>query len=119
MKRYNLLTENDLIKGKRYECVSLFGNNPHPRSESIYLDSSGYWSGIPANHTVLTIIDNSVMLVLAKENPERYREIVLGGSYDDGEYNDKWASSSYKDCEEIYPVKNSLEDSPAAAPRFI
>ena len=104
MKRYNLLSNSDLIKNEHYECISLFGNNPNPRSESIFYDKFGYWSGIEENHTILKIIDNSVMIVLAKRNPTRYKEIVLGGSYDDGNFNDKRCRSSYKDCEELYPI---------------
>lgn len=73
-------------------------------SETAYYDKYGNWCGIPDNHTILEIIDNSVMLVLAKENPERYKEIVLGGSYDDGKFNDERCRTSYVDCEEKYPV---------------
>ena len=105
MKRYNLLNENDLIKGEHYECISLWGNNPDPRSEPIFYNRYGQWCGIEDSHMVLEIIDNSVMLVLAKKNPERYKEIVLGGSYDDGKYNNKRCESSYIDCEEKYPVE--------------
>ena len=76
MKRYNLLNEDDLIKGRHYEVVSIIGQNPNPMSETAYYDKYGNWCGIPDNHTILETIDNSVMLVLAKENPERYKEIV-------------------------------------------
>ena len=104
MKRYNLLTEKDLIKGETYEVISLFGNNPNPRSETAYYDKYGYWCGISDNHTILEVIENSVMLVLAKNNFKRYKEIILGGSYEDGKYNDERCRSSYEDCEKIYPV---------------
>ena len=104
MKRYNLLNEDDLIKGRHYEVISIIGVNSNLMSETAYYDKYGNWCGIPDNHTVLEIIDNSVMLVLAKENPERYKEIVLGGSYDDGKFNDKRCRTSYVDCEEKYPV---------------
>lgn len=105
MKRYNLLTEKDLIPNNHYEVVSRFGRNPYPRSEMAFYDNFGQWCGIEESHTILEIIDNSVMLVLAEKRPERYKEIVLGGSYDDGKYNDKGSRSSYKDCEELYPIK--------------
>ena len=62
MKRYNLLNEDDLIKGRHYEVVSTIGQNPNPK------------------------------------------EIVLGGSYDDGKFNDERCRTSYVDCEEKYPV---------------
>jgi hypothetical protein len=104
MKRYNLLKEDDLIKGRHYEVVSTIGQNPNPMSETAYYDKYGNWCGIPDNHTILEIIDNSVMLVLAKENPERYIEIVLGGSYDDGKFNNERCRTSYVDYEEKYPV---------------
>lgn len=105
MKRYNLLTEKDLIPNHHYEVVSLFGRNPNPISEVVFYNKYGEWCGIEESHTILKIIDNSVMLILAKERPERYKEIVLGGSYDDGKYNDKRSQTSYKDCEELYPIK--------------
>lgn len=105
MKRYNLLTEKDLIPNHHYEVVSLFGRNPNPRSEIAFYNRYGEWCGIEESHRILTIIDSSVMLVLAKEKPERYKEIVLGGSYDDGKYNDERSKSSYEDCEELYPIK--------------
>ena len=104
MKRYHLLTEKDLIPNHHYEVVSLFGRNPNPISEVAFYNKYGQWRGIEESHRILTIIDSSVMLVLAKKKPERYKEIVLGGSYDDGKYNDKRSKSSYKDCEEIYPI---------------
>lgn len=104
MKRYNLLNKDDLIKDRHYEVVSIIGRNPNPRSETAYYDKYGNWCGIPYNHTILDIIDNSVMLVLAEENPARYKEIVLGGAYDDGEFNDERCRTSYVDCEEKYPV---------------
>ena len=110
MKKYNLLTEDDLIPNNHYEVISLFGKDPNPRSEVAFYDRYGYWSGIADNHTILEIIDNSVMLVLAKENFERYKEIISGGSYDDGKYNNKRCSSSYEDCEELYPVSKERED---------
>ena len=109
MKRYNLLTKDDLIPNNHYEVISLCGNNPNPRSEVAFYDRYGNWSGIADNHTILEIIDNSVLLVLAKENFERYKEIVLGGSYDDGKYNDERCRSSYEDCEELYPVSKEQE----------
>ena len=103
MKRYNLLTKDDLIRGEYYEVISLWGRNPNPISEMVYYDKYGYWCE-DENHTILEVIDNSVMLVLAKNDPERYKEIVLGGSYDDGRYNDSRCQSSYIDCEEKYPI---------------
>lgn len=106
MKRYCLLNKDDLIKGRRYEVVSAIGQNPNPMSETAYYDTYGNWCGIPDNHTILEIIDNSVMLVLAKENSERYKEIVLGGSYDDGKFNNERCRTSYVDCEKKYPVIN-------------
>lgn len=105
MKRYNLLTEKDLIPNNHYEVISMFGRNPNPRSEVAFYNKYGEWCGIEESHRILEIIDNSVMLVLANKNPKRYKEIVLGGFYDDGKYNDKRSSSSYKDCEELYPIK--------------
>lgn len=103
MKRYNLLNEEDLIKGRYYEVISRFGQNPNPMRETAYYDKYGNWCGIRDNHTILAIVDNSVMLVLAEENPERYKEIVLGGTYEDGEFNDERCRTSYVDCEEKYP----------------
>lgn len=55
-------------------------------------------------------VDNSVMLVLAEENPARYKEIVLGGTYDDGEFNDERCRTSYVDCEEKYPPDYMQEE---------
>lgn len=104
MKKYNLLNNKDLIKGHHYEVVSIFGKNPYPISEMAFYDKFGQWCGIEESHTILEVIDNSVMLVLAKENPERYKEIVLGGFYDDGKYNDRRSRSSYEDCEILYPI---------------
>lgn len=104
MKRYNLLNKNDLIKGRHYEVVSIIGQNPNPISEIAYYDKYGNWCGIPDTHTILDIIDNSIMLVLAKENSTRYKEIVLGGTYDDEKFNDERCKTSYVDCEEKYPV---------------
>lgn len=104
MKRYNLLTEKDLIPNNHYEVVSVFGRNPHPRSEVAFYNKYGQWCGIEESHTILEIIDNSVMNVLAKKNPKRYKEIVLGGYYDDGKYNDERSESSHNDCEELYPI---------------
>lgn len=105
MKRYNLLTEKDLIPNNHYEVVSLIGRNPYPRSEVAFYNKYGQWCGVEENHTILEIIDNSVMLVLAEKRPERYKEIVLGGHYDDEKYNDRRSRSSYEDCEELYPIK--------------
>lgn len=104
MKRYNLLTDDDLIRGQHYEVISLWGRNSNPRWEIAYFDQYGNWCGIEENHTILEVIDNSVMLVLAKENPERYKEIISGGSFDDGKYNDERCSSSYIDCKKKYPL---------------
>ena len=84
--------------------VSLWGKNPNPKSEWAHFDKYGYWSAIDENHIILEVIDNSVMLVLAKKNPNRYKEIILGGSYDDGKYNDERCWSSYINCEEIYKI---------------
>lgn len=109
IKRYNLLTAKDLIPNNHYEVVSLFGKNPNPIREVAFYNKYGEWCGIEKNHTMLAVIDNSVMLILAEKNPERYREIVLGGSYDDGKYNDKRSRTSYEDCEKLYPL-DELED---------
>lgn len=106
MKRYTLLNENDLIKGRHYEVVSIIGRNPNPMSEIAYYDKYGYWCGIPDNHTILEVVDNSIMLILAKESPERYKEIVLGGTYDDGKLNDERCKTSYVDYEKKYPVED-------------
>jgi hypothetical protein len=98
MKRYNLLTEGDLVKGEYYECITLFGNNPHPRSETIFYDRYGNWC-VETSHVILEVMEDSVMRVLKKQNPNRYLEIINGGSYEDGKYNDERCKSSYNDCE--------------------
>ena len=107
MKRYNLLTDDDILRGHSYECITLWGRNPNPRRENMFYSRQGDWCE-DDTHTILAVIDNSVMLVLAKEKPERYKEIVLGGSYEDGKYNDKRCCTSYVDCEEKYPVCDDL-----------
>lgn len=53
MKRYNLLNEDDLIKGRYYEVVSTIGRNPNPMSETAYYDKYGNWCGIPDNHMMM------------------------------------------------------------------
>lgn len=106
MKRYKLLTENDLIRGQYYEVISYRGKNPNPISEIVFFDQYGDWC-LADNHRMIAVIDNSIMHVLAKKNPERFREILLGGSYEDGEYNNERCASSYIDCEEYY--KSILE----------
>ena len=50
MKRYNLLKEDDLIKGRHYEVVSTIGRNPNPMSETAYYDKYGNWCGIQKYH---------------------------------------------------------------------
>ena len=47
MKRYNLLNEDDLIKGRHYEVVSTIGQNPNPMSETAYYDKYGNWCVFP------------------------------------------------------------------------
>lgn len=98
MTRYNLLTESDIIKGKEYECICLVGNNPTPQNINVFYDKYGHWHNAD-NNTILEVVENSVMLVLAKENFDRYQQIVKGGKYEDGVYK-----SHYYDCEELYPV---------------
>lgn len=56
MKRYNLLNEDDLIKGRHYEVISIIGVNSNLMSETAYYDKYGNWCGIPDNHTVLEIM---------------------------------------------------------------
>jgi hypothetical protein len=97
VKRYKLLTDADLLKGNYYECISLWGNNPNPRRESVYYDRYGNWC-VENTHTILEIIDNSVMFVLARENPKRYKEIINGGSYEDGKYNDERCENILQRC---------------------
>lgn len=103
MKRYNLLTTEDLIRGESYECITLWGNNPNPRRESVLYNKQGSFQ-LPDDHRLLEVIDNSVMLVLARRRYERYKEIVCGGYHEDGEYNNERCSTSLKDCELLFPV---------------
>lgn len=104
MKRYNLLNENDLIKGNTYECICLIGNNKNPRNMNIYYDKYGYWC-TEDNVSILAVVDNSIMYILHKRNIHRYQEVVDGGKYEDYKYE-----SHYMDCEEYYNVTDKKSE---------
>lgn len=89
MRRYNLLKESDIIPNNHYLAIVYYpypSPNRNAMTEYIYVNEYGDFCGT-SKHIGL-LVDESVISVLFKHNPERAHEIVQGGYMEDNKYND-------------------------------
>ena len=108
MKKYTLLTKADLIPGERYDAIVFYPHtspNRNPMVESVYYDKFKQWCG--TDKEISVIIDESVISVLLKYNPERACEIMQGGYEEDGCYNDLLAGYDYNLLDKLEKIKKS------------
>lgn len=87
MKRYKLLTENDLLPNHRYLAIVYYpypSLNRNAMTEFVYFDEHRQWYG--TRNDIVSIVDESVIDVMIEENPQRAYEIMEGGFVEDGRY---------------------------------
>ena len=89
MRKYNNLTENDILPNKIYWAIVYYplpSPNRNPMVEAVYYNEYRQWC--KTRNDIAEIIDESIISVLREYNPERAKEIIQGGFIEDGRYND-------------------------------
>ena len=77
MKRYNLLTEEDLLFKRHYTVIAIKNQNLCVRNA--YLNEFGNWNLCNGGYNVIDIVEDSIMNVLKEDKPIRYNQVLLGG----------------------------------------
>lgn len=97
MRRYKLLTTEDLIPNNKYDAVLCY---PYPSPstakfiEPIYFDEFGQWCG--TDKEIIEVVDESVLDVLLNYNPKRAKEIIQGGYEEDYKYTNLLSIYDYR-----------------------
>lgn len=86
MKKYNLLTENDIIPCHMYSVLFRSSDDSEIEFGHLFYDKNGRW--LNEGKEIVCVLDEGVLRVLADLKPSRAFEVIEGGFTDDGQYND-------------------------------
>jgi hypothetical protein len=85
MKKYNLLTENDILPNHMYFVLARSLSDGEVTFTTLFYGDKGWHN---KNSEIVCVLDEDVISVLTTQKPGRALEIIEGGFIEDEQYND-------------------------------